>query len=112
MDETQVLIEKIIRATEQRKIKWEYDSSDSTTIAKTVIGQGKIKLEWSCPGVKDLRQMEIVLECPGYDSSRIYLCNREEEVKELLDAICFSFSGDAYPVILEELEKLNEGEEV
>lgn len=56
--------------------------------------------------------MEIVLECPGYDSSRIYPCNCEEEIKELLDAICFSFSGDAYPVILEELEKLDEGEEV
>lgn len=56
MDETQDLVEKIVHATEQRKLKWEYDSSDSTTTAKAAIGQGKIKLEWSCPGVKDLRQ--------------------------------------------------------
>lgn len=47
MDETQSLIKKIIRATEQRRIKWNYSDDDSSTIAITRVGNVRVSLEYS-----------------------------------------------------------------
>lgn len=112
MDETQSLIEKIIRATEQRKIKWNYIDDDSSTIAITIVGNIKVSLEYSYKCLKDDGRMWLVMESPGSHISMTYLWNYKKEAKELCRAIVGSIRGDSYSDLLEELEKLDEGEGV
>lgn len=112
MDETQMLIEKIIRATEQRKIKWIYSDDDSSTVAITMVGNVKVSLEYSYKCLKDDGRMWLVIESPGSHIAMTYLWNYKKEVKELCRAIVSSIRGDSYSDLLEELEKLNEGEGV
>lgn len=112
MDETQALIEKIIRDTEQRKIKWNYSDDDSSTIAITIVGNVKVSLEYSYKCLKDDGRMWLVMESPGSHISTTYLWNYEIEAMGLRRAIVGSIRGDSYSDLLEELEKLDEGEEV
>lgn len=112
MNETQVLIEKIIRATEKRKIKWNYSGDDSSTVAITIVGNVKVSLEYSYKCLKDDGRMWLVMESPGSHIAMTYLWDYEKEVKELCRAIVSSIRGDSYSDLLEELEKLDGGEEV
>ena len=112
MNETQVLIKKLIRATEQRKIKWNYSDDDSSTVAIAIVGNVKVSLEYSYKCLKDDGRMWLVMESPGSHVSMTYLWDYKKEVKELCQAIVSSIRGDSYSDLLEELEKLDEGEEV
>lgn len=112
MDETQALIKKIIRATEQRKIKWTYSDDDSSTIAITKVGNVKVSLEYSYKCLKDDDRMWFVMKSPGRHDTMTYLWNYEKEVAELCRAIINSIRGDSYSDLLEELEKLDDGEGV
>lgn len=112
MDATQALIEKIIRATEQRKIKWNYSDDDSSTVAIAIVGNVRVSLEYSYKCLKDDGSMWLVMESPGSHVAMTYLWGYKKEVKELCRAIVGSIRGDSYSDLLEKLEKLNEGEEV
>lgn len=112
MDETQMLILKIVRATEQRKIKWNYRDDDSSTVVIAIVGNVKVSLEYSYKCLKDDGRMWLVMESPGSHVSMTYLWDYKKEVKELCQAIVSSIRGDSYSDLLEELERLDEGEEV